>query len=107
MARLVLAIGVAALVTAIPAGAAAHDPGFGSGGWVRVGGGYDTVAAIAVRKNGRIVVLTGAGFLQQRLPDGALDRTFRVGHYEDPCGCATAMLALQPDGSSLVAEGTT
>jgi uncharacterized delta-60 repeat protein len=107
MSRLLLAIGVALLVAATPAGAAAHDPGFGNGGWIRVGGGYDGVAAIAVRENGRIVVLTSEGFLQQRLPDGRLDRSFVIGHMDDTCGCGTAYLALTHDGSELVAMQST
>ena len=107
MARLMLAIGVALLVTAIPAGAATHDPGFGNGGWIRVGGGYDGVAAIAVRDDGRFVVLTSESFLQQRLPDGRLDRTFAIGHLNDTCGCGTAHLALTHDGSELVAMQST
>ena len=107
MARLVLAIGVALLVAAIPAGAATHDAGFGNGGWIRVGGGYDGVSAIAVRDDGRIVVLTSEGFLQQRLPDGRLDRTFGIHHLVDTCGCGTAHLALTSDGSALVAMQST
>ena len=107
MARLVLAIGVALLVAAIPAGAATHDPGFGNRGWIRVGGGYDGVAAIAVRDDGRFVVLTSEGFLQQRLADGRIDRSFRIGHLSDTCGCGTAHLALTDDGAELVAMQST
>ena len=101
-----LTIGFAVLAAAIPAVAAA-GPGFGNGGWVRVGADYDGVAAIAVRANGRILVLTSGGFLQQRLSDGRRDRHFATGDLDDSCGCGSAHLALQPDGKALVAMQAT
>ena len=99
---------VAALVAALPAGARGVDAGFGNGGWLRVGGDYTTVAGIAVRPDGRIVVLGMDGRLQQRLADGRLDRSFpthAIAGAIDGC-CAGAFLALQPDGKVLtVANG--
>ena len=107
-----LGLGVATLVAAISASAAIHDSGFGSGGWVRVACCYDSVAGIAVRNDGRILVLTTTGFLKQRLADGRPDPSFQSSHVLDPqalayCNCPTPYLAVEPDGAALVGMHTT
>jgi len=100
-----LATVVVALVVALPAAAGGADAGFGNGGWLKPGGDYNTtgVEGIAVRPNGRIVLLGEDGWLQQRLSDGRVDKGFRAGEIggaDQGCGCAQA-LALQPDGKVL------
>jgi len=86
-------------VVALPAPARVPGTGFGNGGWLKVGGNYTTVDGIAVRPSGRIVVLGEDGFLQQRLVDGRIDRSFRahlVGGATEGC-CGGAFLAVLPD----------
>jgi uncharacterized delta-60 repeat protein len=96
----------------LPAAARSTDTGFGNRGWLKVGGNYTTVDGLAVRPDGRIVVLDEGGFLQQRLVDGRIDRSFRahlVAGASEGC-CGGAFLALLPDQKLLTetngADGT-
>ena len=96
---------VALVVAVVPASAGGSDAGFGNGGWLKVGGGYVEESGLAVRPDGRLVVLLQDGWLEQRLSDGRIDHGFRAHSIAgaDPGCCAEAFLVLQPDGKLLTA----
>ncbi|HWY76085.1 MAG TPA: hypothetical protein VN281_10740, partial [Verrucomicrobiae bacterium] len=92
------------------------DPTFGTAGLARVGAGsYPTVAAVAIQRDGKIVVggsffsggPSGYDFIIVRFnPDGTLDNTFASGGVliQDLGGGDTCNgLVLQPDGKIVVA----
>ena len=95
--------GTAAMARLLPS--SALDPGFGTGGVVRVGPRLETVTADA---QGRIV---GAGpgpsyEVARFSPDGVLDTSFNGGRYRSDVGPSTEFptsIAVQPDGRLVVA----
>ena len=89
----------------------ALDPSFGGDGIVHVEDGTDAASAVAVRPDGRIVVVGGSGpggdfELVQLLPDGSLDPAFGDGGRvsTDFGGADNAQdVVVQPDGRLVVA----
>jgi uncharacterized delta-60 repeat protein/uncharacterized repeat protein (TIGR01451 family) len=112
LAALALAFVAAALPGAASAAPGALDPTFGTGGEVTTDfGGSDTVRAVAVQTDGKIVAagLSGAGdfALARYNVDGSLDSTFGSGGKvtTDFGGFDAAFgLVVQPDGR-IVAAG--
>ncbi len=87
------------------------DDSFGVFGEVitNLGSAHDTAAAVAVRRDGRIVVAGSSGdaiAVVRYLPRGVLDPDFGKDGVARTAGAQGTALALQPDGGVLVAGRT-
>jgi uncharacterized delta-60 repeat protein len=84
----------------------APDSGFGTGGEVNLGGGYDNIAALVVEPDGQILI-TAPATLRRLNPDGGVDSSFGDGGSVDvdfgPGYVFLLDVALAPDGRFVAA----